>query len=280
MNWPTPLALLLQAGPLPSLFEYWDAPRLSSVLLLVLATWLVMRYATKLLEFFSELSPRDRFLLKLAQPVIGVTLWTAALFVSFGILAPSREAFLAGVASVGLALGLGAQDLAKNFFSGIVMLVTRPFQMGDRVRIGGSYGEIDYIGLLSTKLTKPDDTRVTFPNSMVVSSQVFNANSGVPDCQVVTDLDLPPATDPQEAMRIGYEAAHTCPYLLSSQTGGRAPQRRHRTATIPVAAHQGVRGGPPLRAENAERHHAAGEGGISGAGDAGCVEVKGRKRAP
>lgn len=214
MNWPTPPALLWQAGPLPSLFEYLDVPRLSSVLLLVLATWLVVRYVTKLLEFFSERSPRARFLLKLAQPVIRVTLWTAALFVSFGILAPSREAFLAGVASVGLALGLGAQDLVKNFFSGIVMLVTRPFQMGDRVRIGGSYGEIDYIGLHSTKLTTPDDTRVTFPNSMVVSSQVFNANSGVPDCQVVTDLYLPPATDPQEAMRIGYEAAHTCPYLL------------------------------------------------------------------
>jgi small-conductance mechanosensitive channel len=115
---------------------------------------------------------------------------------------------------MGIALGLGAQDLVKNLLSGLIILIDRPFQLGDRVRIGEAYGEINHIGISSTKLITPDDTLVSIPNSAAVNGQVFNANAGVPDCQVVTDLFLPPATDPRLALRIGYEAAYTSPYLL------------------------------------------------------------------
>ena len=97
------------------------------------------------------------------------------------------------------------------------MLVDRPYQMGDRVRIGDAYGEIDHVGLRSTKLTTPDDTRVTVPNLDILTRQVFNANSGVPDCQVVTDLYLPAATDPDVAIAIGYESAVCSPYLLAKK---------------------------------------------------------------
>lgn len=64
----------------------------------------------------------------------------------------------------------------------------------------------------STKLTTPDDTRVTIPNANILTDQVYNSNSGVPDCQVVTDLYLPADTDADTAERIGYEAAYTSPY--------------------------------------------------------------------
>jgi small-conductance mechanosensitive channel len=97
---------------------------------------------------------------------------------------------------------------------GIVVLTDRPFQLGDRVRIGSAYGEIDHIGLRSTKLTTSDDTRVTIPNAAILNDQVFNANSGVPDCQVVTDVFLPVDVDPELAVQIGREAAFASPYLL------------------------------------------------------------------
>jgi small-conductance mechanosensitive channel len=112
---------------------------------------------------------------------------------------------------------LGAQDLIKNVIGGLVVLGDRPYQLGDRVRIGDSYGEIDHIGLRSTKLTTPDDTRVTIPNADVLNGHVYNANSGVPDCQVVTDLFLAISEDADLASKIAHEAALTSPYLLSSK---------------------------------------------------------------
>src|SRR4030095_7444016 len=95
-----------------------------------------------------------------------------------------------------------------------MILVDRPYQIGDRVKIGDAYGEIDHIGLRCTKLTTPDDTRVTIPNSELITGMAWNANSGVPDCQVVTVLYLPPQSDPMVASEIAYETPYSSPFIL------------------------------------------------------------------
>jgi small-conductance mechanosensitive channel len=211
------LALLLQLTPRADLFQYFTPARVASVVLVLAVTWLVIRYATQLLNLLASRGPRTRFLVKWMEPILRITLWFAAMFIAVDLLAPTRETFLAAVGSVAIAIGLGAQDLVKNLIGGLVILGDRPYQLGDRVRIGDAYGEIDHIGLRSTKLTTPDDTRVTIPNADVLASKVFNANSGVPDCQVVTDLFLPHDADADEAIRIGYQAAYASPYLYAQK---------------------------------------------------------------
>ena len=210
-------AMLLQAGSAPSLLEQVSAIRVVQAILILILAWLAIRWSARLLEFLSQRSPRARFFFKRLEPVIRIVLWFAAVVASFNLLAPSRETFWAAIGAMGLALGLGAQDLIKNVIGGLVVLTDRPYQLGDRVKIGDAYGEIDHIGLRSTKLTTPDDTRVTIPNSDILSGKAYNANSGALDCQVVTDLYLPPDADPVEAVRIGYEAAYSSPYLLSKK---------------------------------------------------------------
>ena len=211
--YPNTLAILmLQETSKVDLIRYFTISRIASVLLIFAVTWLLIRYATKLLDLVSLRGPRARFAVKWIEPVLRIGLWFLAGFASFDLLAPSRETFIAAVGSVAIAIGLGAQDLIKNLVGGLVVVADRPYQLGDRVRIGQAYGEIDHIGLRSTKLTTPDDTRVTIPNSDILNSEVFNANSGVPDCQVVTDVFLPSETDPTLAARIGYEVAYTSPF--------------------------------------------------------------------
>ena len=182
---------------------------------IVIVAWFLVRLTSRLFILLSEKIPRARFLAKLLAPVTRIGLWFLAVFAVIGILAPSGETFLASLGSLALALGLGAQDLIKNVIGGLVVLIDRPYQLGDRVKIGEAYGEIDHIGLRSTKLTTSDDTRVTIPNLDILNRQVFNANSGVPDCQVVTDMYLPADTDPDLALEIGFEAAACSPFLLA-----------------------------------------------------------------
>ncbi len=194
------------------LLNYFTLTRLFTVIVIFALTWLVIRYATRFLDVVALRGPRARFIVKWVEPVLRLTLWFSAGFVAFSILSPTRETFFAAVGSVAIAIGLGAQDLIKNLVGGLVIVADRPYQLGDRVRIGQAYGEIDHIGLRSTKLTTPDDTRVTIPNAEVLNSLVFNANSGVADCQVVTDILMPVDTDPETIIRIGYDAAYTSPY--------------------------------------------------------------------
>lgn len=199
------------------IFQYFTAGRILSVVVILVITALLIRYVTRLLDVLSRRGPRIRFLAKAAEPVFRIILWFAAMLISFRLLAPTRETFLAAVGSAAIAIGLGAQDLIKNLIGGLVILGDRPYQLGDLVQIGDAYGEIDHIGLRSTKLNTFGDTRVTIPNADILNKHVFDSNSGVPHCQVEIFLYLPTEADPDESLRIGYEAAYTCPYLYSAK---------------------------------------------------------------
>jgi len=195
-----------------------SARKVMYALLALAITYLLVRFTDASLEALGRRAPRSRFFFKMLSPLIRFSLWLGgAMMVLVYIFAPTRETMFAVLASIGIALGLGAQDLVKNIIGGLVILTDRPYQLGDRVKIGDAYGEIDHIGLRSTKLTTPDDTRVTIPNSEILSGMAWNANSGALDCQVVTELFLPPDVDAVEAMEIGYEAAYSSPYILLSK---------------------------------------------------------------
>ncbi|MGH9735177.1 MAG: mechanosensitive ion channel family protein [Candidatus Acidiferrales bacterium] len=199
------------------IFQYFTLGRIASVFIILIVTAVVIRYASRLLDLLSRRGPRIRFLAKGAEPIIRITLWFAAMLISFRLLAPTRGTFLALIGSAAIAIGLGAQDLIKNLIGGLVVLGDRPYQLGDLVQIGDAYGEIVHIGLRSTKLYTFGDTMVTIPNADILGGKVFDSNSGVPQCQVETCLYLPPDADPDEAIRVGFDAAYTCPYLYSAK---------------------------------------------------------------
>lgn len=211
-----PALQAVTGGPLEVLTRFTITNIFYAALTLATA-WLLVRLSDALLDVLSRKAARARFFFKLLAPLLRFSLWIVSAIVLLSIFSPSRDTLFAVLASVGIALGLGAQDLVKNIIGGLVILADRPYQVGDRVKIGDAYGEIDHIGLRSTKLTTPDDTRVTIPNSDILTGKAWNANSGVPDCQVVTDLFMPHDTDPSEVMEIAYEAAYSSPYLLLSK---------------------------------------------------------------
>jgi len=219
MNSISILSLVLQSETNPqfSILQEFSLYRILQSIFVLVVAYVLVRLSSALLETLSRQAPRARFFFKMLAPVFRFGLWLGASITVIAIFSPTWQTLLAVLASVGIALGLGAQDLVKNIIGGLVILVDRPYQLGDRVKIGDAYGEIDHIGLRSTKLTTPDDTRVTIPNADILSGKAWNANSGVPDCQVVTDLFLPHDADPAEAMEIGYEAAYSSPYLLLSK---------------------------------------------------------------
>jgi MscS family membrane protein len=214
---PITLALQLKAESPVDILSRISPIKLFDALVVLAVVYLMIRFLTAGLEALSDRAARARFFFKMLIPVMRFILWLGALVVILAMFAPSANTLLAVLGSVAIALGLGAQDLVKSIIGGLVILVDRPYQLGDRVKIGDAYGEIDHIGLRSTKMTTPDDTRVTIPNSEILSNSAWSANSGVPDCQVVTDIILPHDTDPSEALEIGYESAYSSPFLLLSK---------------------------------------------------------------
>jgi small-conductance mechanosensitive channel len=182
------------------------------VLVLVVCAWILLKWLRRFFNRFERRNPRLRFFLRQIEPPVRIVIWFGALLLAAEVLAPSKDAFLAALGSAALAIGLGLQDLIKNLIGGMVIVADRPFQTGDRVKVGEAYGEVAQIGLRSTKLLTSSGTLVTVPNSDVLTRLTFNSNAGVAESMVTADIALPHGTDPDRLMEIGREVAVSCPY--------------------------------------------------------------------
>jgi len=103
---------------------------------------------------------------------------------------PSSELLVAIGGSAAVAIGFALKDLVGSIIAGFILLFDRPFQVGDRVSFGDTYGEIKSIGLRSVRLITLDDNLVTIPNSKFLTDVVSSGNSGALDMMVVVSFHI------------------------------------------------------------------------------------------
>ena len=89
----------------------------------------------------------------------------------FGI---ETTSLIAIVGAAGLAIGLALQGTLSNFAAGVMLLIFRPFKIGDYVQVAGSAGSVVEIGVFTTTLHTPDNVRVTIPNAAVYGETISN----------------------------------------------------------------------------------------------------------
>ena len=184
-------------------------------LVVIVIFHLLIRVLVWTLEALAERSVRRRLAFKSLIPVSRMLLWAiAAYLILRTVFRVDAQGILAASAALGVALGFAAQDLLKNVFGGLIVVFDQPFQVGDKISVGGTYGEVVSIGLRSTRIVTADDNLVSVPNAQVVQESVANANAGQLHCQVVTDLYLPGRVDERKARGIAFDAAVTSRYVF------------------------------------------------------------------
>lgn len=140
-------------------------------------------------------------------PIIRVIAWTLAIYIAIaGIIQPPYATVITVMASVGIAVGLASQDVLKNLFGGIMLILDRPFQVGDKIQFAEHYGEVLQIGLRSSRIVTPGDSVVSIPNGELIRTAVSNANSGALDCMVITNIYVPAECPVDEVKAIAYKA--------------------------------------------------------------------------
>jgi MscS family membrane protein len=97
-----------------------------------------------------------------------------ALFIAQNVFNWNIGALLAGLGLGGLAFALAAKDMVANLFGSVTIFADRPFQIGDRVVVGGHDGVVEEVGFRSTKLRTMVGHVVTVPNSVVANTSVQN----------------------------------------------------------------------------------------------------------
>jgi small-conductance mechanosensitive channel/NTP pyrophosphatase (non-canonical NTP hydrolase) len=106
----------------------------------------------------------------------------------------------AGVA--GVAIGFGSQDIARNFISGLIILLDRSINVGDYVSIGGTEGTIVEINIRCTTLRTPDNRRVIVPNSNLVAQQMVSAPQLDRRVRLTLELQVAPEANADEVTEV------------------------------------------------------------------------------
>jgi small conductance mechanosensitive channel len=106
--------------------------------------------------------------------IVFLLLVTAVIVAALNHVGVETTTLVVMVGAVGLAIGLALKDSLSNFASGVLLIVLKPFRVGDFVETGGVVGTVTSIQLFSTSIDTPDNRKNILPNSMVFGSVITN----------------------------------------------------------------------------------------------------------
>lgn len=173
------------------------------VLLALLITWLFARLVDSLIEEYivpivekSE-SDLDDQLLPVIRKTIRAGIWILGIVIGMNNAGFDVAALIAGLGIGGIALAFAAQDTIKNIFGGIMVFIDKPFKMKDRIKINGWDGEVEEIGVRSTRLRTLEGRLVTIPNGQFSDHAIENVTLE-PSRKVKINLGLTYETNPEQ----------------------------------------------------------------------------------
>jgi len=132
----------------------------------------------------------DQTLVKFGSNITYYAIFVLALFAALEMVGVETASFVAVLAAAGFAVGLALQGTLANFAAGVLLLVFRPFNVGDYVEVGGEDGFVRDLQLFYTKIDTRDNQLVIVPNSDVFGNtirNVFAYDHIRVDCAVGTD---------------------------------------------------------------------------------------------
>ena len=149
-------------------------PALLTFIVCLVAIKLISALANKLLARSQRL---DEALRGFIRSAVKIVLWLLTAIIVAESLGIPTTSLVALFSVAGLALSLSVQNIMANLFSGITLLMTRPFAVGDFVELSGQGGTVKSIGLFYTVIATGDKKTISLPNSSVTASTVVNFNS-------------------------------------------------------------------------------------------------------
>lgn len=163
---------LEQSSELVTLLTFWGM-RLISALAILIAGWVIGNFVSKRIKNLNKLdNTLKSFLGGLAKYTIVAIAFVAVL----GQLGIQTASLLAVLGAAGLAIGLALQGTLSNVAAGVMLLILRPFNVGDYIETGSIQGTVKSLSLFATELSTTDNLHIFAPNSQIWNSEIINFN--------------------------------------------------------------------------------------------------------
>jgi len=172
---------------LPNLGFTWDeviillkttgldfAINLATAIIIFVVGRIFVRLLTRGMRKVMEQRDVDKTLVSFVSNLVGMVLLIFVIIAAVNALGVQTTSFIAILGAAGLAIGLALQGSLSNFASGVLIVLFRPYKVGDWIEAAGISGSVEEVQILTTVLKTGDNKQVIVPNGQIMDSIITN----------------------------------------------------------------------------------------------------------
>jgi len=181
---------------LVNLFEAPFAKRIFSAFLIILLTSIANSMVNSFLPYLEHhiaaktKTAVDNVIIDLFKKFSGIIIYTVGVILALDVLGFNIMPFVAGAGVAGIAIGFAAKDTLSNLIAGVLLIIDRPFEVGDRIEVwsapknAATWGDVIHIGLRATKIRTTDNIVIIIPNNEIMKRDIINYTTGTKEIRV------------------------------------------------------------------------------------------------
>lgn len=146
---------------------------LKAVAIFIIGRWIAQLLAN-IANRLMKRSGMDDMLRKFIRNIVYALLLVFVVIAAIGALGIQTASLVAVIGAAGLAIGLALQGSLANFAAGVLMIIFRPYKLGDLVQVAGTEGFVEEVDVFTTTLRLPDKTKIIIPNGQIMGDQIIN----------------------------------------------------------------------------------------------------------
>jgi small-conductance mechanosensitive channel len=228
------MSILLQAMPDPeaisNVLSGLDYSRSIWAAAIAVIAYFLNRVLQQTLENLSVGQSKRRMFMKKVSSIGRLLVFATATYLVLSTMLAGQERILLGLGgTLAVSIGFALKDTVSSLIAGVIILIDQPFQVGDRVQFGSTYGEVKEIGLRTVRIATLDDNEVSIPNNKFLTDEVSCGNSGALDMMIVMNFFIDVDEDFERAKAIVREACVSSPYVFLDKPVVMHVRERDRT---------------------------------------------------
>ncbi len=199
------------------LINFLNAPVIESIFYVVMILFLASfanSIAADLLPYLEEKlasktsNKMDDIIIDLLKRFSAIIIYGTAVILALDVLNVNIMPFVAGAGVAGIAIGFAAKDTLSNLIAGILLLIDRPFEVGDRIEVwtapvnSATWGDVLDVGLRATKIKTTDNIVIIIPNNEIMKRDIINYTTITQEIRVRVPIGIAYDADVNKAKEI------------------------------------------------------------------------------
>lgn len=148
--------------------------RVIAAIIIFVVGWFVAKTIRVIIRRIMLRAHADELLVSFVASLSYVGIMAFVIIAALERLGVQTASFVVVIGAAGLAIGFALQGSLANFAAGVLMIIFKPFKVGDYIEGGGVAGVVQQIGIFTTEMKSPDNKKVIVPNGKITSDNIIN----------------------------------------------------------------------------------------------------------